>query len=428
MLQHALANFGTDRGGNIPIIFAFILVVVVGVVGFAVDYGDEVMMMSRLQTAADAAAIDAVTNAKNYIASQSSQSASVMDSAKAQAESSAAKYFSANQLGAATGGGSPHVTLQFNGSRISAIVSYRMNRSSIFGGLLSPRSVALSVSSLAESGLPPYINVYLLVDTSGSMALGASANDQNFLIANNNCAFACHDGNPVHGYPDAYAYALGSGLTLRYTAVNNGILALLNEIDTIDPGHQFVSTAVYDFNNTLNVDSALTNNTSSARSNLPAAPATSGTTAGATHFNEMIGQVVSDIGHGGDGSSPANAIKLLIIATDGAEDPGRYWVSNIPARAAVAPFDMSFCGPMQFDGVLVGIIHTPYLPMTWDWGYNATLGQPSQIGGPATRADDIAPVLQACAGTRYVLADNTAAIVSGFTTIFKSMESTRLTQ
>ena len=78
--------------------------------------------------------------------------------------------------------------------------------------------------------------------------------------------------------------------------------------------------------------------------------------------------------------------------------------------------------------MLVGIIHTPNLPMAWDWGHNATLDQPSQISGPATRADDITPVLQVCAGARYVLADNTAAIVGGFTAIFRAMEKTRLTQ
>lgn len=100
-----------------------------------------------------------------------------------------------------------------------------------------------------------------------------------------------------------------------------------------------MSTAVYDFNNNLNVDGSLTNNTSSARGNLPAAPATSSMTAGATHFNEFIGQV-------GDGSSPESPIKLLIIATDGVEDPGRYWTTDIPARQLVAPFDMSSRGPM----------------------------------------------------------------------------------
>lgn len=77
MPRRILAGFGANSDGNIAIVFAFSLVLLIGLIGFAVDYGDNVLMMTRLQTAADAAALDAVADAKSYIAAQNSQSPSV---------------------------------------------------------------------------------------------------------------------------------------------------------------------------------------------------------------------------------------------------------------------------------------------------------------------------------------------------------------
>jgi hypothetical protein len=64
--------------------------------------------------------------------------------------------------------------------------------------------------------------------------------------------------------------------------------------------------------------------------------------------------------------------------------------------------------------------------MTWDWGYNATLGQPGSLGG-ATRVDDIPIALSACAGNNFVVASDVAAIESSFTNLFIKASPIRLT-
>jgi hypothetical protein len=64
--------------------------------------------------------------------------------------------------------------------------------------------------------------------------------------------------------------------------------------------------------------------------------------------------------------------------------------------------------------------------MTWDWGYNATLGQPGSLGG-ATRVDDIPIALSACAGTNFIQASDPATIQSAFTTLFAKASPVRLT-
>ena len=90
-------------------------------------------------------------------------------------------------------------------------------------------------------------------------------------------------------------------------------------------------------------------------------------------------------------------------------------------------FDTAFCQTLKQNNVALGIINTPYVPMPWDWGYNATLGQPG-ASPPLTRVDDIAPALKQCAGNPFVQASDTATIQSSFTTIFKSFAATRLSK
>jgi hypothetical protein len=117
---------------------------------------------------------------------------------------------------------------------------------------------------------------------------------------------------------------------------------------------------------------------------------------------------------------------MVIIATDGVNDPTRAWVSQTSLRSQVRVFDTSFCNSFKTNGVTVAIINTPYYPMTWDWGYNATLGQPGSLGG-ATRVDDIPIALSACAGSNFVQAADVATIQSSFTYLFSKASPIRLT-
>jgi hypothetical protein len=118
---------------------------------------------------------------------------------------------------------------------------------------------------------------------------------------------------------------------------------------------------------------------------------------------------------------------MVIIATDGVNDPTRAWASTQPAlRSEVRVFDTGFCTTFKSNGVIVAIINTPYYPMPWDWGYNATLGQPGSLGG-STRVDDIPIALRACAGNNFILAPDVSTIQSSFTKLFINASPIRLT-
>jgi hypothetical protein len=134
------------------------------------------------------------------------------------------------------------------------------------------------------------------------------------------------------------------------------------------------------------------------------------------------------VGAGGDGGTAMTAKKLVIIATDGVEDPNRTWTWNLPLRAQVTAFDPAACSALKNAGVSIGIIHTRYVPLTWDWGYMATLGEPSQIGGPGSRVDDVAPQLQKCASPGLYAVATSTTIGQAFQNIFQNFSANRLTQ
>ena len=54
-----LGSFARDRSGNVAIIFALLLVPIMGMIGLAVDFGRAHLIQSRTQAAVDAAALAA---------------------------------------------------------------------------------------------------------------------------------------------------------------------------------------------------------------------------------------------------------------------------------------------------------------------------------------------------------------------------------
>lgn len=425
-LERFLSPFTVATSGSIAVAFALTLSVALLSAGLAIDYSEMLRARNSLQQIADSASLAGAAEARANLISNGFSENSKSKVLKA-AEATAVMFFDTQSKDAGfTATATASVTYKQRAvkSTVTFDTTYKPHLMSLFGYT----SIPINSTSVSETLPVPYIEVTLLVDTSGSMALGADKAGQDKLRNDIGCAFACHDGSPVGGYADAYDYALGHGIMLRYSAINEGILALIDEFDYLDPAGESIKAAIWSFDTTEKIQQAQTTNRYKLRSNLPTAPATSGETEGATHFNESIQHVIQTIGKGGDGSNPGHPIKLLIIATDGAQDPGRFWVSEPQYREDVAPFDMSFCSKLQSSGVKVGILHTPYLPMTYDWGYNATLGQPSQIDGPNTRADDIPIVLKKCAGPLYVEASNSQKIISGFVDILKSVATPRLTQ
>lgn len=412
------------EGGGVAIVFALSLLTLSCFVGMAVDVGAMLSAKSKLDAITDSASLAGASSARVALLSSGIGNSGKTSAILEDATQKASSFFSSQVSDVSSVAAAASASVSLVDGQITSTVSYRATYRPHLMTLFGYSEIDITGEAVSAASVVPYMEVTLLVDTSGSMAIGADANDQALLKKQIGCAFACHDNVAVNGYADSYMFAKAKGITLRYDSINKGIGRLIDEFDSLDPGAGFIKGAIWSFDTKFTLKQSVTTNRSKLRWNLPTAPAMSGETDGATKFAQGIANVVKGIGTGGTGASAASPIKLVILATDGVQDPGRFWVTQTAYRKEVAQFDMSFCETLKSKNVRVGILHTPYIPMTDDWGYMATLGQPSLLGNPGTRADDVPRVLKACAGDLYFEASSSDKIATGFVNILRSANTT----
>ncbi|MFY9839329.1 MAG: pilus assembly protein TadG-related protein, partial [Xanthobacteraceae bacterium] len=177
-----------DPRGNVAIIFALSLLPIVFLAGMGLDFSSAIEKRTRLNAAADAAALAAVTP---KMASQSIAIAQATAQAVFDGEASTVKGLSYT---------APQINVVQNGLVRTATVSYTASSSNAFAGVLQQPNWPISGSSTATSAYSPNINFYLLLDNSPSMNIAATTAGINTMVANptaqGGCAFACHESNP----------------------------------------------------------------------------------------------------------------------------------------------------------------------------------------------------------------------------------------
>ena len=199
-----LAQFRGKSGGNVAIIFALSAPVVFFAVAVAIDYTNATVVRSKLNAAADAAALAALTpTVLQETNDQAIQVATAMFNARAAA------------LGTLVPGSAipvVNVSPSPNNAAIRIVtVSYTAEVYTIFGFVNSPNnSMNISGTSTAQASVPPNINFYLLLDNSPSMVLPATQAGINQMEGltplqdqsggqGHTCAFACHQASVNNG-------------------------------------------------------------------------------------------------------------------------------------------------------------------------------------------------------------------------------------
>ncbi len=409
-------QFLKNTKANVAITFAIAIVVFLLSVGAAVDYGNIVMTKSALQGTLDAANLAGAAAIRDKMAAGSSFAA-----AKSYGTSAANATFTQDW----SDSGTPQVTYNFTNVGINVVATATAvdTIQNSFMSIAGMPTQTITASSEVTVTTTPYRNVYLLVDISTSMLLPSTQAGINQMISGTGCALACHDGSNS----DSYSWAKSKGITLRYQDINTGVGSLMDYIDSDTSLQSHTTVGLWSFDSVLTNNVPLTTNHQSVKTNFPSPAIAVNNAASATPFSTYINNFISAVGTGGDGSSTSSPQKVVFIATDGVNDPTRDWTWNTPLQAQVKVFDTSFCQTLKNNNVTVAIINTPYYPMTWDWGYNATLGQPGTLGG-ATRVDDIPIALQACAGNLFLIASDQAAMQTGFQTLFQQLGAIRLSK
>jgi Flp pilus assembly protein TadG len=358
-----------DRRGNVAVIFGLVSIPLMFAVGMAVDYANNADKWTKLNGAADAAALAAVTPA-------------MLQQPDAAAQTAALNMFygQANQISNVVSG-SLHATVAFttssNGGR-AATVSYTAQLVNVFGGILGQAAMNVQGDSQAASVLSPNINFYILADTSPSMALAATTAGINLLESNTpgqwgaqpGCAFACHEQDPSQdglnnpGGPkqDNYALARQLGVPLRIDNVKEAVKSFaMTAVAAQSKNNATYNIAIYTFDSYFKTRASMTTPAAAAAaaSNIQLLELRKrnilmdGTNSGDSDTLSQIAfsTMNSIIPSPGDGSAKGPKEFLLII-TDGIEDD-----------AVTGLMDTSMCTTMKNRNIQIGVVYTTYFPI-----------------------------------------------------------------
>ncbi|KQZ73606.1 hypothetical protein ASD73_12375 [Sphingopyxis sp. Root154] len=204
-----IARLKADQKGGVYMILGFAIIPLTFILGFGIDYARAMSLQTKLNAAADAAALAAV--APSMILQSNSQSktaATSMFNAQASLETGYKDLLVTPVVteGSSSSGGSGAF-----GYLRKATVSYSAKSINMFGGILGVDTLTVSGTSTASAAQPPNVDFYLAMDNSPSMLLPSTSDGITRIInatkdaakLPNGCAFACHmqmpqaDGEPI---------------------------------------------------------------------------------------------------------------------------------------------------------------------------------------------------------------------------------------
>ena len=176
--------------GNVTMMFALAVPLLMLAVAAAIDLSNASVVRSRLNAAADDAALAGLTPA-------------MMQQSDTIAQAAVDTMFAARaaEIGTLSGYTLPNVTITHPGSALTRMiqVSYTENTKTFFSQILHTTSISVGGTSTAQASAPPNIDFYLLLDNSPSMSLPSTqagvTQMQNITPTQdggNSCALACH--------------------------------------------------------------------------------------------------------------------------------------------------------------------------------------------------------------------------------------------
>jgi Flp pilus assembly protein TadG len=387
-----------DREGNVAITFALSLIPIVFLTGMAMDFSSATSKRVRLNAAADAAALAAVTPA-------------MMGQTAAAAQTAAQNIFNGTAAGVpGTSGVTPTVNVSnsSDGLTRTVTVNYTANSTNAFPnvlGLITGQNQAawpLSGSSTATASIQPNINFYLLLDNSPSMAIPAtSAGITAMVNATSNspktggneggCAFACHESNPSAdnlgnpGGEDNYALAKNLGVKTRIQNTAAATQALMTTAQQVmATNNAQYQAAIYTFNGsgTSTVQSLTSNLTTAATSaatvdvqlvckNNYLTCSTSNNDTD-TDFQAAMKQISGIMPSPGTGTSGSTPQEVLFLVTDGVDDNNTGTCSQaLSGTRCQEPMNTAWCTTIKNRGIRIALLYTEYLPMTSNSWYNS---------------------------------------------------------
>ena len=426
MIQ-SVKSFIKNKRGNVAIMFGFMAVPIIFVTGMTIDYSVAARVHTKLNAAADSAALAAVTPA------MMAQSDSV-------AVTAAKNMFTALMVGMPSLVYDPaNVLVSYthpngNASIRNVTVSYTEQSTNIFAGVLGAPTITVAGSATASASVAPNIDFYLLLDASPSMLLPsttAGITQMTLLTAaqtTGGCAFACHEGdhnagditgNPsdgMGGHIDNYKWARTANppIALRTDEIPTAVSALISTAQADQAGLATPPTyrmAVNIFDDATRNIMALTTNYASGwssakssyvikelwgnnvdcNSQVSCTGPGSGTQDAKTDFDKAFNAISTLMPNPGNGTTVAGdkPQEILFLVSDGMEDESDAVTGNSRVWQAInTPIHgQNWCDTIKARGIKIAVLYTTYLPLQDPWS----------VANVMPKLPQVAPAMQACA-------------------------------
>ncbi len=395
MLGVVFRHFVSDRRGTVAMTFALSLIPIIFLGGMGLDFSSAVQKRARLNAAADAAALAAVTPA-------------MMTQSNTAAQTAATNMFNAaaaNMTGVTIQ--PPTVAVTNSGLVRTITVSYTATSTNTFPNVLalltktSESTWPISGTATATSYSAPNINFYLMLDNSPSMAIAATTSGINTMVANTSaqggCAFACHETNPSAdslgnpGGEDNYTLAKNLSVVTRIQNMATATSALMTSAsDTEAANNATYKVAIYTFNYGSSSSSALTtiqsltsslSTASSAASNIDVLEVCSNNYLTCsnnnndtdTNFETAMTQINNIMPNPGTGTSSSTPQEVLFIVSDGVDDEvnSSSCSQSLTGTRCQQPFNTAMCTTIKNRGIMIAVLYTEYLPLPTNTWYNS---------------------------------------------------------
>jgi Flp pilus assembly protein TadG len=383
-------DLGRDTRGGVMMLMAFSLLALAAASGAAIDFARGLNFKLALQSAADAAALAGATE---YLNTASASSAKTL-----------ATSYITNAVTALPPSSTvnTNVTTSVSGTTYTVVVTANASITASFLGVIE-NSIPVSVSSTASSSGAPNIDFYLLLDSSPSMAIAATADGINTMVANTQsqcdstgcgCAFGCHQSNPakdnlgnknlqgkVDSSIDNYQLARNLGVTLRMDLLTSATSNLMTTAQTTEAENNAAyRMAIYSFDYKVHTYQTLTSTLSMAEAsaatltmlqvyanNCLNSPCNSSDSPPDvdTNYDSAMSTINSIMPAPGNGTNAKGDTpqEVLFFVTDGVED------ENVSGGRQQSLMDNGWCTTIKNRGIRIAVLYTQYLPLPTNQWY-----------------------------------------------------------
>lgn len=369
-------------GGAVAIATALASLIAAMLIALGVDYTRAATLRLRMQAAADAAALAGLNRSLLTRPSSDSRMTAYYEFVRNFAPTNAVKI-EALEIVAGDSNGRRELAMELRAS-----IQANLSR------LLGIHAFPVTINARGTGTLAVYSDLYLLIDNSPSMGIGATERDMAVMSKAISCVFACHRDRPGE---DELAIAKRAGAVIRLDMAIAAAQALIDRVVQISVVPDQYRVAVYTYGTKCPASrltpweapaSSLFSRIRGAIGYIQLAMTPDGFEGGCSNPVTMLAEINRQISQPGDGMTPSTPQKTLFWITDGLTDSDLALdCADYGGYRCFQPLKQGVCNDIKARNVKVAVLYTTYLPLD-DPGYRTVI---------APFAGQIGPRLRECA-------------------------------